>query len=38
MGANRRYPSGPHPAPQVQADTVKQVEPDYGDEFEYSRF
>ncbi|WP_205750120.1 hypothetical protein [Cryobacterium sp. SO1] len=33
MGANERYPSGPNPAPSVQADSLKQVEPDYGDEF-----
>jgi hypothetical protein len=33
MGANNRYPSGPHPAPLVYADTLKQVEPDYGEEF-----
>ncbi|POH62936.1 hypothetical protein C3B61_14730 [Cryobacterium zongtaii] len=29
MGANKRYPSGPQPAPPVQADTLKQVEPEY---------
>ena len=33
MGSNKRYPRDPHPAPPVQADTLKQVEPDYGDEF-----
>lgn len=29
MGTNKRYPSGPHPAPAVQADTLKQIEPEY---------
>lgn len=33
MGANKRYPSGPHSAPPVRADTLKQIEPDHGDEF-----
>lgn len=33
MGANQRYPSGPHPEQSVQDAALKQVEPDYGDEF-----
>lgn len=33
MGANKRYPSSPHPVPSVQANNLKQVEPDYGPEF-----
>lgn len=33
MGANERYPSGPHPSSPVQANTLRQIEPDYGDEF-----
>jgi hypothetical protein len=33
MGANKRYPSGPHPAPAVQAATLKQIEPDHGGQF-----
>lgn len=33
MGANTRYPSSPHPVPQVPADSLKQVEPGYRAEF-----
>lgn len=33
MGTNRRYPSGPHPAAPVKADTLEQVEPADADEF-----
>ena len=33
MGSNRRYPSGPEPAPVVFSDKLKQVEPDSGGEF-----
>lgn len=31
MGANTRYPSRPHPSPSVQTESLRQVEPDYGD-------
>lgn len=33
MGANMRYPSGPHPTPPERSDTLEQVEPEYGAEF-----
>jgi hypothetical protein len=33
MGANKRYPSGPHPVPPVRSDTLEQVEPEHGAEF-----
>lgn len=33
MGANNGNASGPNSEPAVQADTLKQVEPDYGEEF-----
>ena len=33
MGANKRYPSGPHAAPQAPAAALEQIEPDYGSEY-----
>jgi hypothetical protein len=33
MGANKRYPSRPHPTASVHAEALEQVEPDYGDEY-----